>query len=90
MMKRIVATNRIMEMTEENVRFKEVVDQSIEKFKLDEWSETPSDDVYRNLSAQIRGSGLILGCYKTIEGFIHVFMDGKQDKITVCFGNEIL
>ena len=89
-MKKIGATNRIIEKTERNPMFKLMVDKSITRFRKGDFGITDQQDIENNLFATLRGYGLVIGVYKTLYGMIHVFVDGKQDKIIVAFADEVL
>lgn len=85
---KLVATNSIIEKTGENKKFKKQVDDSIMRFRKSDWGDVTLIDAESNVISIMRCHGLILGCYKTAEGYINVFKDRKQDKTIVCFANE--
>lgn len=87
--KKIVATNRIIEETTSSVRFKKSIDEAIQKFQSNDFGLADIIDKEQNALSIVRGYGLIIGCYRTLYGMVHVFLDGKQERITIAFADEV-
>lgn len=87
-MKRTIATTSIIEMTKRNKKFHKEINSALRKFMWNDWGDTPEDDIKRNQQAMELRRGLVLGCYQTSKGYIHVFTDENQEKTTICFSDE--
>jgi len=90
MNKRIAATNRIIEKTTSSEKFRKSIEEAVMKFRSSDWGNTSFEDKEQNVKALSRRNGLILGCYNTSYGMVHVFLDGKQERITIAFADEIV